>query len=140
MRIKEEITIMTDENTEFPKEGPSHTDIGYGYTVEAKYIDDRPVQIKGYLLNQRWTCIELDSLKTSFPVYDKWSSELLKGTNLVSYEAAETLRWAFLSHVSASKIHADYLKTRIVQHKVTRSYSIEVLGEWKANPNKGEHI
>lgn len=103
---------------EFPSErGKHHSDLS-GFTVEAMFASDKPRQIAGQLLDNRWAEVSFAMAPQGFgvPAHDQFNAEIVRH-GLYGYEAAQALRWWL--HAQARLEGGEYcLRTRLVVHKV----------------------
>ena len=106
---------------EFPRSGGSASGTETAYTVEARHAYYQPEVIAGHLLDLRWSRIECAPAHGGVPIKEglfPFHSTL----GLLSYQAAQALRWWFIAAAAKDYKHL-CIETRLVEHKITYSYS-----------------
>jgi hypothetical protein len=106
----------------FPSEGSSASGTDFAYTVEARYAYPEPKVIAGMMLDANWRRVQFSPSPIGVPAqarYCPWGGAL---SHLMSYQAAQALRWWFLANASHSFDHW-CVETRLVKHEVTYKVS-----------------
>jgi hypothetical protein len=111
----------------WPQKGGSGSGTNVGYTVEARLAYMVPQTVVGMVLDTRWQRI-------NFPqgvpgVREKTGSPYDVATYwLHTWAAAQALRWWFHSEADLHGPGSYCLETRIVEHRVNYTYSVEAVG------------
>lgn len=105
------------------------------WSVEARSSGGRPVDCgNGFILDAEWRPVPLVECHGGVP------GDTLMGTGrllgLLSYQAAQALRWWFLANMN--KINRFSAETRLVCHKVTYELKSEVVGSEEAIGSSSE--
>lgn len=111
----------------FPSKGTNGSGTDSAFSVQARMAYWEPKEICGHLLDTRWRTIHFQQSPIGVPTqarYCPWGASL---QGLMTYQAAEALRWWFMAQAAHSFDHL-CLETRIVKHKVTYSFSEEAVG------------
>lgn len=112
-----------EKESEYPKDGQSHSGTTNGYSVQARYNYPEPKQFGDIILHREWKTIYFPKSNTiGVPTGNSldWAANQL---GLLSYPAAQALRWWFHANAEAEILGSLCLETRIVKHKV--EYSIK---------------
>lgn len=110
----------------FPSKGPSR---GSGsdtlYSIQARMATYEPQLVCGHLLDLRWTTLHFPSAPIGVPQHRPFQFGAMM-TGLMSYQAAQALRWWF--HAEADKESCGLcLETRLIEHRVRYEYSSEAV-------------
>ena len=97
-----------------------------GYTVEARYDYQSPVQIGGQLFDNRWRQVDFEKSTIGVPTAPRHQRHIAYH-GLLGYAAAQALRWWLHAHAEAEHGVAFCLETRIVSHKISYSHEIETV-------------
>jgi hypothetical protein len=102
------------------------------YTIEVRHTGREPVDSGcGILLDDRWRKVfpnkEGDCGVPNIPSFGKYSAHLCDDHNLLTYAAAQALRWWFIAIAESNDI-SHYIETRLVQHQIEEKVSVEELG------------
>lgn len=113
---------MDDNNdAHLGKPGQSASGKNHGYSVEARLNTYKPDEVLGNILDNRWRRLNFPESHIGVPLHRK--GELGLGElGLVSYAAAQALRWWFHAEAENSR-KGICLETRIILHEVTFSYA-----------------
>lgn len=111
---------MSDE----PKECPSGSGTIHGYSVEARYASHSPLVLGDLILDERWRHVSFPKGHPGVPIGPSYHASFLSRCGLMSYPAAQALRWWLHAEGDASSIGCLCLETRIVKHKVRYSYGV----------------
>lgn len=106
----------------FPKKGSSASGTEFAYTVEARYAYPEPKVICGMMLDLRWRSVQFDPSPIGVPTqhrYCPWGGGF---PHLMTYPAAQALRWWFLAQAKSVFDHL-CVETRLVKHEVTYQIS-----------------
>lgn len=104
--------------TEELRKGPSHSGTESAWTVEARSSINRPIACGDLLLGSEWTPVPFNCAACGVPT----GHLLFQGADLgmLTYPAAQALRWWFLADLSA--VFKDIgVETRLVEYKITYS-------------------
>lgn len=95
----------------------------FGYYVEARF-PYRPVTFAGVALGDKWTRLHFhDGSAVGVPIGASFEEPILKMVGLLSYPAAQALRWWF--HATANLEGGAFgLETRIVKCAISYSYEV----------------
>lgn len=105
---------------EFPSKGSSGSGTEIAYSVQARLAYHQPRQVCGHLLDLRWTTLYFEKSPIGVPVR---AGSMARGhCGLLSYQAAQALRWWFLAQAEL-EFSCLCLETRLVEHRVEYSYS-----------------
>lgn len=105
----------------FPQKGTSGSGDAHAYTVQARMAYFEPKQICGHLLDTRWRTIYFEQSPVGVPAqsrYSPWSGCL---PGMMTYEAAQALRWWFMANAAHTFDHF-CLETRLVKHEIKYSF------------------
>ncbi len=105
---------------EFPKKGTSASGTDTAYTVEARMAYHRPEIVAGHNLDLRWSRVSFEASRVGVP--NRPSMFPLERLGLLSYQAAQALRWWFVAEAAKDHKHL-CVETRLVEHEVKYSYS-----------------
>jgi len=112
-----------EDREEFPREESRGSATEHAYSVEARYNNDHPKQIGDTIFYKEWKPLPFEKSKVGVP------NDLMPGKakemGLLSYQAAQALRWWFHASLSFDGI---CFETRILKHIVESSYSEKVVG------------
>lgn len=92
-----------------------------GYRVEARYSYRDAIVINGEIYTQEWREVPVYPVPAGEGI-TYWPDAVLQHEYLVPYEAAEALRWQFISAARAGKYGAMCLETRIVEYEVKYTF------------------
>jgi len=110
----------------FPAKGPSS---GSGsntlYSVQARMAYFKPQQVCGHLLDLRWTTLHFPNAPIGVPQHRRFQYGAIM-TGLMSYQAAQALRWWFLAEIDKES-GGLCIETRLVEHRVRYEYSSEAI-------------
>lgn len=112
------------DTSEFPKKGSSHHGTEMAWEVEARCATSHPRAFGSLLLGDKWSAVPFEEAAGGVPNGGLFfqGNEL----GLLTYEAAQALRWWFLASLRVK--HESYLvETRLVQHKITYSKTAEAI-------------
>jgi hypothetical protein len=109
-------------DNEFPKKGSRGSGSEPCYSVEARYTYPEPKLISGVIYHKEWKRVPFEQAKVGVPSGVHSSAVIDK--NLLSYKAAQALRWWFHAGLGYDDI---CFETRIVKHVITHSYSEEIV-------------
>jgi len=115
---------------EFPDKGESGSGSTVGYSVEARYAYYKPLPItEDFTLDLRWRRIPINTRgPIGVPDRNAWHGDAIR-YGLHSWEAAQALRWWFLADLETQRnLSTMCVETRIVEHKITYSFSVEATG------------
>lgn len=118
---------MEPKENEFPKHRSSCNGTEVGYTVEARYNNNKPVKIGDQIFDNRWVEVEFVDSKVGIPRCPSYQLRVIE-CNLLGYAAAQTLRWWL--HAIANADHSFYgacLETRILCHHICYSYEVKTV-------------
>lgn len=96
-----------------------------GWTVEARHVCDGPKMVGRQNFDGKWRQVVFTPNESGVPIdtnfggmrlYETW----YKLTGRFSYEAAQALRWWFLTHAGTL-----CMETRLVRYKITYQYNVE---------------
>ena len=106
-----------NEEKEFPQKGPNMQSSTIGYVVQARITGSKPVQFGEFIFNNEWQ--EIPFRESSYGVRSRhvYSSEF-KHANCHSYEAAQVLRWWFVTEYTVEHAISFDLETRLVAREV----------------------
>lgn len=123
-------TEATDLEETYEKNRGSGSGTEIGYTVEAKYDYLCPAEISGQLFDNRWRAVNFEKSKIGVPSCAPSYQRHLLENGLLSFSAAQALRWWFIAEVEASN-HGFSLcwATRLIEHRVTFSHKVEAIGQ-----------
>lgn len=110
----------------FPMKGSSGSGSDSGFTVQARYAYPEPKDFHGQILDNRWRTLHFQQSPIGVPAqarYAPWSGSM---PGLMTYPAAEALRWWFIANAAHSFDHF-CLETRIIKHEIKYSYSEEAV-------------
>lgn len=110
------------DSQEFKSHGMSQSGSQNGYSVEARYNFPDPIQIGKQLFDNRWRKVTFESCQHGVPSNNRYDFAL-QLTGLLSYPAAQALRWWLHAEAEALGVGGLCLETRIIQHKV--AYNIK---------------
>lgn len=102
----------------FPVEGSSSSGTNFAFTVQARYAYPDPKIICGMVLDANWRTLSFEKSPIGVPAqarYCPWGGSF---PHLMTYEAAQALRWWFLANAAHSFDHW-CIETRLVKHEVT---------------------
>ena len=102
---------------EFPTKGSSASGSDTAFSVQARYAYPEPKTICGITLDTRWRTLHFEQSPIGVPSqtrYCPWGSGLY---GLMTYQAAQALRWWFLANAKHSFDHL-CIETRLVKHEV----------------------
>lgn len=105
----------------FPCKGSSGNGSENAYSVQARMAYHEPKEICGQLLDTRWRTIYFQQSPIGVPTQSRhcpWQGSL---PGMMTYQAAEALRWWFLANAAHTYDHF-CVETRLVKHKITYSY------------------
>lgn len=124
---------MTEET--FPQKGNSGSGTTPCYSVQARYVADEPKQIGEVIYHKDWKTLRFESSKVGVPqgICDPYCQAARMG--LLSYAAAQALRWWF--HASVDPHGGLCFETRILKHIVEDSYSEMVVGAYEEVADMG---
>ncbi len=104
------------EPGEFPRaKGQSHGGTESAWSVQARHTGPAPVQLGGQTFDNRWRNVGFSESRLGVPANKPFSQATQFG--LLSYPAAQALRWWFHANAALSYQHL-LLETRLVQHQV----------------------
>ena len=112
---------------QFPEKGSSGSGTDTLYSVQARYAYGSPVEIVGHLLDTRWSTLHFAKAPIGVP-QNRLYQPAANLTGLMSYEAAQALRWWFVAEARCAK-GVFCLHTRLVAHRVQFSWSEESIAE-----------
>jgi hypothetical protein len=118
---------MTDEQV-YPISGQSGSGTHISYSVEARSTYIRPQQVGDIILDQRWQRLFFPKSPIGVPSSSNIGE---KECGLMTYSAAQALRWWFIAELESSFKHL-CVETRIVKHLVKYSYSEEITKHFEA--------
>ncbi|WP_295986356.1 hypothetical protein [uncultured Variovorax sp.] len=100
------------------RKGPSHSGTESAWTVEARSCINRPIACGDLLLGTEWTQVPFNRATVGVPN----GGLLFQGADLgmLTYPAAEALRWWFLADLAAAYKDTG-VETRLVEYKVVFS-------------------
>lgn len=107
---------------EFPRQRSKGIRNSKGYTVEARWTGDEPVNILGRLIGQEWIELSFDEEKLGLQNSGVFSTGA-KYVNLLEYYPAEVFRNWFIS-IAIDSMHSSHLETRIVEHAIKIEYEV----------------
>ncbi len=113
---------MEETYDKFPRKGGSSSGSEIAYSVEARYNYSHAEKFGALILDKRWTRINFE--KTDIGVPNTVRTQFSTENNLLSWVAANALRWWFLSSLGFSGTTC--VETRIVKHVITYSFSEEI--------------
>jgi hypothetical protein len=123
--------------TEFPRK--SHeggTPCLYGYSVEARfggYTNGRSRRVNDdFILTTTWQKIPFETGAVGVPAQNWGLDRHLAVIGLMSYDAAQALRWWFLASLNTDYRGSLCVETRLVQHKVRVSWEATAIRECDA--------
>lgn len=114
-------------NEEYPKKGGSISGHETGWTVEARYSFDKPATIAGRIFDNRWQPVQFDESPIGVPIRKEPMRFGGVGMTLLSYPAAQALRWWL--HACAEAENRYCLDTKLVEHKLTYQAKVEAIAE-----------
>lgn len=109
--------------TEFPKKAGSGSGTSTAYSVEAR-TKGSPKMIGKHIFTKEW--IRINFGKTGNGVPNNHRDPLARDHDLLTFEAAQALRWWFASEAGAN-LYA--IETRLVKHVITYEYEIKAVGD-----------
>jgi len=122
--VKMEAEESKEINPEYPKKGQSHSGTVSAYSVEARYNYPEPKQFGDIILHKEWKKMYFPEGKHGVPVGNKFDYAQI-ALGLLSYQAAQALRWWLHAEAEVEMLGGLCLETRIVKHMVTFSVSEE---------------
>jgi hypothetical protein len=137
-----EIKFPAPEDS-FPEKRGNGSGTAISYSVQARLAYFEPRMVCGQMLDTRWTTVNFEMGRVGVPA-DKFES--LPGHNtavangLVSYQAAQALRWWFLANAD-KEFSCGCIETRLIKHTVRYEYSItadsahDYIGEGESRTN-----
>lgn len=119
----------TDKENEYPKKGQSQSGTNHAYSVQARYDYPEPKVFGDIILHKEWKTIYFPkSRDVGVPTGNAldWAGNQM---GLMSYQAAQALRWWFHANAEAEILGSLCLETRIVKHKVEYSIKEEAISD-----------
>jgi hypothetical protein len=108
--------------------GSSCSGSTFGYAVEARCSYIEPRQIGDVLLGTEWKRIPFAAAKCGVPIGAEYEAPTLKMCGLLSYQAAQALRWWFHADAEREPLGGSLcLETRIVKYAIQYSYKTEAV-------------
>lgn len=100
------------------RKGPSHSGTESAWIVEARSGIKRPIACGDLLLGSEWTSVPFNRAAAGVPN----GHMLFQGADMgmLTYPAAQALRWWFLADLAAS-FKDTGVETRLVEYKITYS-------------------
>lgn len=114
------------EEEKYPSFGGRGSGTTTAYSVEARYNNPHPREAAGRLFDNRWQMLHFDKSPIGVPA-TTWRHPFVHEIGLLSYQAAQALRWWFLAQLETSVAGCLCFETRIVEHKVEYSYATEAI-------------
>lgn len=94
----------------------------YGYSVQARFYGHTNGQSKrvndNFTLTATWQNIPFETSNVGVPAQHWGLDRHLAIVNLMSYDAAQALRWWFLASLNAQPLGSLCVETRLIQHEV----------------------
>lgn len=118
---------VSEAEPEFPSKGTSGSGSGRGYLPQARYVNDGDgLAINDWALGPKWKTIPFEKIlppgvgiPTRTPCHGH-----IPHSNLLSYEAAQAIRWWFLAFLEAHMVTGSLcVETRLVKHDCQYSFS-----------------
>jgi len=97
-----------------------------GYTVEARYSYNNPVQIGGQLFDNRWRQVSFEKSEIGIPSAPRYQHHVIEH-GLLGYTAAQALRWWLHAQADADGVSGLCLETRLISHKISYTHKIEAI-------------
>lgn len=119
---KEETKNIVEETPEYPKSGQSHSGTVFAYSVDARNNYPEPKQFGDVILHKEWKRMYFPEGKCGVPIGNKFDCAQI-ALGLLSYQAAQALRWWLHAEAEVEMLGGMCLETRIVKHEVTFSMS-----------------
>jgi len=115
--------MTKEEAPEFPKKQSSSSGTTPAYSVEARVNFREPKEVGGVIFHKEWKRVTFEEAKVGVPnqIFCNRAKEL----GLLSYSAAQALRWWFHASLVFDSV---FFETRILKHVITYSQSEEVVG------------
>jgi hypothetical protein len=110
----------------FPKKGSAGSGTDTAYSVEARLAFHQPRAVCGHLLDLRWTTLQFERGGPVGVPQHRPFDFAKSSSGLLSYQAAQALRWWFLANAE-QEFSCLCVETRIVEHKITYSFSTEAV-------------
>lgn len=109
----------------FPQKGSSGSGDDILYSVQARLAYHDARLICGHLLDLRWKTLYFEKSPIGVPAARPFRFGAM-ATGLLSYQAAQALRWWFLAEAETN-FSCLCVETRLVEHRVSYSYSSEAI-------------
>lgn len=106
---------------DFPEKRSSGNGSVTMYSVQARLAYHEPREVAGHLLDLRWKTI--NTVPAGFGIPSRRFHNV-PDTGLLSYQAAQSIRWWFLAQAEA-EFSCMCVVTRLVEHVVNYNYSTE---------------
>lgn len=110
------------------------------YTVQARMSNDEVRTIGGNTVTGKWRDVHFQKGTPGVPSPRRLNCSPLI-TDYLSYEAAQALRWWFISEAELSgpfgMLGSLCLETRIMQHSIRYSYQMDIMNEHPIHEVKG---
>lgn len=120
--------METTETMTDKKKGNSGSGTFDAYSVEAMCDYGSAQEVGGQIFDNRWKRVDFEPSKIGVPVGPSYQIAVLNQVHLLSYPAAQALRWWF--HAACETFSSGLcMRSRIVQHRVIYSYSEERVSE-----------
>ena len=118
--------------TDYPKKRSRGSRSLDGYTVEARYNFDRPMTIAEQIFDNRWREVKTYPANFGVPIGMDFDVEQLKERGLLSYPAAQAIRW-WLHACAHSQIGISGLcmETKLIKHRVEIRHECMAVSEHK---------
>ncbi len=128
--------------SEFPKRGQSCQGTDMGYTVEARMNCPTPNIIAGRVFDNRWRTVYFDKSPVGFPGVPIGGrlTEFAIPFGLMSYNAAQALRYWFIAFAETQDHAGICLETRLVTHAIKFNVSEESTGAIEAFDFRGDPV
>lgn len=108
-----------------------------GYQVQARYIGE-PKILGGVMLSKEWKTLWFPNSPVGVPTHSGPHDWYLPAAECMSYEAAQALRWWFLSVCAADILGSMCIETRLLAYRIKYSYEatepkviVEVKESWR---------
>ncbi len=119
---------MSEED--YPKSRGSSNTSCEGYTVEARFVGDKPVELSGQLFDNRWRQVDFVESKIGVPAAPQYLLHDFRLKGLLGYSSAQALRWWM--HAAAdnnSPFGGLCLETKLVKHQLLTTSKCEAISE-----------
>lgn len=97
------------------------------YTVEARHCYPDAIVIAGQIFDIRWKRAHFEESPVGVPSGPAYIHRHAKEHGMLSYQAAQALRWWIHAQGESTGTGCVCLETRLVKHQIKWSYSIEAM-------------